>query len=119
MTLLLKSIGFRLNSIDFDELSMSDTKSNENDNTSESDINSHSINVRITCSKSKIVSNLSYKYAEQSDAEKATPRTGTVCTCPKRESFNNNNNSFWEVQSSGTFANRRKSVGALILVWIA
>lgn len=122
MTLLLKSIGFRLNSIDYDEHGVSKVKSNENgyDNQSESDINSsHSISVRISCSKSKMVSNLSYKYVE--DGAKITPQKGaaalsTVCTCPKRELCTNNNNSFWEVQSSGTFSNQRKSMAALTLV---
>lgn len=120
MTLLLKSIGFRLDSMDFDDRgTIFDKKSNENghDSMSEPDVNSHSINVRITCSKSKLISNLSYKYTE-SDV-KLMSRDGkiisTACTCPKREQHDNNN-SFWEVQSSGTFANKRRSIGALALV---
>lgn len=123
MTLLLKSIGFRLNSIDYDDNGVSKFKSNENgyDNQSEINLNSgHSISVRISCSKSKMVSNLSYKYIE--DEAKMTPKKGaaalsTVCTCPKREICTNNNNSFWEVQSSGTFANQR--IAALAMVFFS
>lgn len=130
LTLLLKSIGFRLESIDFDELRCWSKKSGENVHevgaAAVSDTNfthsdeQHFINVEISCSKSKIVSKLSLKFNETdataTDAHKMPSPTNTIaCTCPKREPLHDNN-SFWEVQSSGTFANpRRLSINALMV----
>lgn len=131
LTLLLKSIGFRLESIDYDEFRCWNKKSGENGigaaaNASATggvatDADQHYINVEITCTKSKIVSNLSLKFNE-TDADHATdahqapdPTKSITCTCPKREP-SKDNNSFWEVQSSGTFANpRRLSINALMV----
>lgn len=135
LTLLLKSIGFRLESIDYDEFRSWGKKSNDcgNGNSSiasstttpysvRSDVEQHFINVEISCSKSKIVSNLSFKFNEcdtvASDTM-ANSLTDSVklmtCTCPKREP-RNDNSSFWEVQSSGTFqSNQRRSINALLV----
>lgn len=123
LTLLLKSIGFRLNSIDFDERHFSQKNANENENgassikNSQSDIDYNSINVQISCSKSKIVSNLSFKF-DDSEVDVATTMDSNklaTCTCPKREQ-RDTNNSFWEVQSSGTFVNPRRSMNVLMMV---
>ncbi|XP_055296747.1 probable serine/threonine-protein kinase nek3 [Sitodiplosis mosellana] len=137
LTLLLKSIGFRLESIDYDELRCwSGKKFGENGNAastatpaSTSATNSirtdaadhHYINVEISCSKSKIVSNLSLKFNDDEPAvvtdaaqhPMTDPSKMIVCSCPKRE-MRNINNSFWEVQSSGTFSNQRRSINSLM-----
>lgn len=131
LTLLLKSIGFRLESIDYDEFRSWGKKFNDCGNgigASATTINSNrtdadQITVEISCSKSKIVSHLSFKI---SDSEAAAMDTQThttadttklmACTCPKREP-RNDNNSFWEVQSSGTFSNQRRSINALMVSW--
>lgn len=119
LTLLLKSIGFRLNSIDFDERHISQKNPNENENgVPQSDVDYNSINVQISCSKSKIISNLSFKFNDtEVDATTTTmePAKLATCTCPKREQ-RDTNNSFWEVQSSGTFVNPRRSMNALMMV---
>lgn len=131
LTLLLKSIGFRLESIDFDEFRSWGKKANDcgngigasatTINSNRSDADHHYINVEISCSKSKIVSHLSFKINESdAGATDIQPHTMTdttkliACTCPKRES-RNDNNSFWEVQSSGTFSNQRRSINALMV----
>lgn len=140
LTLLLKSIGFRLESIDYDELRCwNGKKFGENGNgastamptpTSASSIRTdaadqHYINVEISCSKSKIVSNLSLKFndgeaaAALTDAPSAQhpmthPLQTIACSCPKRET-RNTNNSFWEIQSSGTFSNQRRSINSLMV----
>lgn len=115
LTLLLKSIGFRLDSIDYDELRSWGKKMTEN-GTGRADADHHSIDVQISCSKSKIVSHLSFKLNENEiGAAAATdPVKSMACSCPKREP-RSDNNSFWEVQSSGTFANQRRSINALIV----
>lgn len=131
LTLLLKSIGFRLESIDYDELRSWNKKTNvENGmaaatlNSGRTDADHNYIHVEISCSKSKIVSNLSLKLNDNetsaTDAETTTtaattsPLKAIVCSCPKRET-RNSNNSFWEVQSTGTFANQRRSINALMV----
>lgn len=132
LTLLLHCIGFRLDSIDYDEFRRWNKKSNDygsNASASATSINTarsadadhHYINVEISCSKSKIVSNLSYKFNDSEIAETeplsnttSDPTKFMTCTCPKRES-RSNLNSFWEVQRSGTFANQRRSVNALLV----
>lgn len=130
LTLLLKSIGFRLDSIDYDEFRNWSKKSSEHGNGTNggasavnsihTDADHHYINVEISCSKSKIVSNLTLKFNDSetsvaSDAHTATsPSKLIACSCPKRES-RNGNNSFWEVQSSGTFSNQRRSINALMV----
>lgn len=126
LTLLLKSIGFRLESIDYDEFRSWSKKSGSVGNSAttiepvraEAD---HYINVEISCSKSKMVSNLSLKTNETETTATDAPHTTTdsaksvICTCPKREP-RKDSNSFWEVQSSGTFANQRRcSVNALMV----
>lgn len=130
LTLLLHSIGFRLNSIDYDELRRWNKKSNNygsgvstasTNAACSTDADHHYINVEISCSQSKIVSNLSYKISD-SEISETEPSSHTIpdstkfmaCTCPKRES-RSGLNSFWEVQRSGTFANQRRSVnGSLV-----
>lgn len=125
LTLLLKSIGFRLNSIDYDAEHFA-AKRQPGDGASsagtspksqQADTGDHFISVQISCSKSEIVSNLSLKVSG-SDDRKVDDDNATVsveqakctaCTCPKREP-RDDNNSFWEIQSSGTFANRRSNV---------
>ncbi|XP_031625340.1 mucin-5AC-like [Contarinia nasturtii] len=153
LTLLLKSIGFRLESIDYDDARCWHKKSNENGTASSATANSvrtdgnastasiaatdqqHYINVEISCSKSKIVSNLSLRFndCETTTAASSTTTTPTTavdtqahttqapdspsrmiaCSCPKREA-NDEQNSFWEVQSSGSFVNQRRSITSLI-----
>lgn len=120
LTLLLKSIGFRLNSIDFDAQHFA-AKRQPGDGTpsagtsptsQQADAGDHRIDVQISCSQSRIVSNLSLKLREATDAVAAAPvelAKCTACTCPKRAQ-RDDNNSFWEIQSSGTFANRRPNV---------
>lgn len=134
LTLLLKSIGFRLDSIDYDEFRSWCKKMNDYGSTNGASATStnsartanadhHYINVEISCSKSKIVSNLSFKINDNEIAETdvmpsshatTDPTKFMTCTCPKRES-RSSSNSFWEVQRSGTFANRRGSVNALLV----
>lgn len=107
LTLILKSIGFRLESIDFnasrfsggriadwkaDEVISSPAKSSAND--------SQFISVDISCGKSKIISRMSYRLSN--DAQ---------CTCPKQDATVDN--SFWDIQSSGSFANHRPSLNAV------
>lgn len=143
LTLLLKSIGFRLESIDYDEFRSWSKKFGEKGNgvstttttkttttMAPSTTNSiraddhHYINVEISCSKSKIVSNLSLKlFDDETSAAVGTidaqhpmtdPSKTIACSCPKRET-RNTNNSFWEVQSSGTFSNQRRSINSLMV----
>lgn len=133
LTLLLKSIGFRLDSIDYDEFRSWFKKMNDYGSTNagsatstntrtSSDADHHYINVEISCSKSKIVSNLSFKINDNAIAEtdvmsshaSTDPTKFMTCTCPKRES-RSSSNSFWDVQRSGTFANQRRSVNALLV----
>lgn len=131
LTLLLKSIGFRLESIDYDELRCWSKKIGEHGNGASTtatatnpvrtDADHHYINVQISCSKSKIVSNLSLKFndgetAAVADAQQppTEPSKTITCSCPKRET-RNTNNSFWEVQSSGTFSNQRRSINLLMV----
>lgn len=128
LTLLLKSIGFRLNSIDFDEQHFAAKKNGDgmaaatvgtSPKHQQADTGDHFINVQISCSKSEIVSHLSLKLNgdhKATDTATVEPNKCTAaCTCPKREKHDDNN-SFWEVQSSGTFANRRRSMNALLMV---
>lgn len=138
LTLLLKSIGFRLDSIDYDELrswckrvndygnencASATTTTNTARNTTDAD--HHYISVEISCSKSKIVSNLSFKINDNNEIAETDvlssasqpptdPTKFMTCTCPKRES-RSSSNSFWEVQRSGTFANQRRSVNGLLV----
>lgn len=146
LTLLLKSIGFRLESIDYDEFRSWSKKTSEHGATTAStaataaskpirtDADNHYINVEISCSKSKIVSNLSLKFndgettstaaaeagaaaAVMTDAQQhpmTDPSKTIACSCPKREP-RNSNHSFWEVQSSGTFSNQRRSINSLMV----
>lgn len=139
LTLLLHCIGFRLDAIDYDEFHRWNKKASDcggasanvsttSTNTARSaDAGQHYINVEISCSKSKIVSHLSYKIndSEIADADRISssssshttasdPTRFMACTCPKRES-RSNLNSFWEVQRSGTFAHQRRSVNALLV----
>lgn len=134
LTLLLKSIGFRLESIDYDEFRSWGKKSNDCGNNTSGCASSttttfnsgrsdadHHINVEISCSKSKIVSHLSFKIndsdtvATDAYAHSTTdPAKLMACSCPKRES-RTDNNSFWEVQSSGTFVNQRRSINAIMV----
>lgn len=155
LTLLLKSIGFRLDSIDYDEFrswykktndygnggsaseAMSTASTTNTTHARTADADHHYINVEISCSKSKIVSNLSFKINDNneiaetdvlpsssaSSASSASsssshaptdPTKFMTCTCPKRES-RFDSNSFWEVQRSGTFANQRRSVNGLLV----
>lgn len=128
LTLLLKSIGFRLESIDFDEYRSWSKKTSENgtgnatSNSGRADADHNYIHVEISCSKSKIVSNLSLKLNDnetaasdsQISAAATSPSKSIACSCPKRETCNASN-SFWEVQSSGTFANQRRSINALMV----
>lgn len=98
MTLLLKAIGFRLDSIDYngDEQNNSFLHNTENDkDTMKND--SDTIYVNIKCTKSKLLSRLSYKFNQDGGA--ATIPTN--CTCPRKETVADN--SFWEIQSSGSF----------------
>lgn len=130
LTLLLKSIGFRLESIDFDEYRSWSKKSTENGNgtggattanSGRTDADHNYIHVEISCSKSKIVSNLSMKFNDnetaatdaQATAATTSPSKSIACSCPKRETHNSNN-TFWEVQSSGTFV-QRHSINALMV----
>lgn len=126
LTLLLKSIGFRLNSIDFDEqhfagkMNGNGTRSAGTSPTNQQAAGEHFINVQISCSQSKIVSNLSLNMGAEHnamDAASIDPNKCAACTCPKREQ-RENNNSFWEVQSTGTFANRRRSMNTLLMVML-
>lgn len=133
LTLLLKSIGFRLDSIDYNEFRSWSKKLNDYGNSRSAsatstnairtaDVDYHYINVEISCSKSKIVSNLSFKINDSEIAEVISSHAATTtdpmkfmaCTCPKRES-RSNSNSFWEVQRSGTFANQRRSANGLLV----
>lgn len=142
LTLLLKSIGFRLDSIDYDEFRSWYKKINDYGNGGSSstatsttnahgrtttDTDYHYINVEISCSKSKIVSNLSFKINDNNEIAETDglsssssshaptdPTKFMTCTCPKRES-RSSSNSFWEVQRSGTFANQRRSVNGLLV----
>lgn len=143
LTLLLKSIGFRLDSIDYDEFRSWCKKINDFGNgggqaaaatsttnaRTTADADHHYINVEISCSKSKIVSNLSFKINDSNEIAETDvlpssssssshaptdPTKFMACTCPKRES-RSSSNSFWEVQRSGTFANRRRSVNGLLV----
>lgn len=121
LTLLLKSIGFRLNSIDIDAQHFA-AKRQPGDGTpsagtsptsQQADAGDHCIDVQISCSQSQIVSNLSLQLRAATDTVATAPvelaKCTAACTCPKREQ-RDDNNSFWEVQSSGTFANRRSNV---------
>lgn len=128
LTLLLKAIGFRLNSIDFDEHRFTNGKSKLSTQTpskptmsplTQSDYD-HYVNIEITCSKSKIVSHLSYKLDDNDATNGATTQLikstkSNVCTCPKPKTIGNNN-SFWEVQSTGSFANQKRSMNGLLIV---
>lgn len=140
LTLLLKSIGFRLDSIDYDEFRSwckrvndygngngngASATSTTNTARNTADADHHYISVEISCSKSKIVSNLSFKINDNngiaetnvmssSSPPPTDPTKFMACTCPKRES-RSSSNSFWEVQRSGTFANRRRSVNGLLV----
>lgn len=114
LTLLLKSIGFRLESIDFNEHRFSGGKMLDNTNTipSPTKVNdANFIHVEISCSKSKIISRLSYKFNDDG-ANAAAPST---CTCPPK-TIVDNNNSFWEIQTTGTFTNQRRSLNGLMKV---
>lgn len=130
LTLLLKSIGFRLDSIDYDEIRSWCKRANDCGNgnsasaTTTTNADQHYISVEISCSKSKIVSNLSFQINDNNEiaetdvlslSEATTdPTKFMACTCPKRES-RSSSNSFWEVQRSGTFANQRRSVNGLLV----
>lgn len=138
LTLLLKSIGFRLESIDYDELRCWGKKTNDNGNAStainsaRTDVSSaagtvatdqqHYINVEISCSKSRLVSHLSLKFNEGVEKGAADAQAHPIadsskviaCSCPKRET-RNANSSFWEVQSSGKFVNQRRSINSLMV----
>lgn len=112
LTLLLKSIGFRLDSIDFSaqrfasgkisDIKADDAMSSPLLATKESNF----ISVNISCGKSKIISRMSYKL---SNDDQLAPSL-SHCTCPKKEV--NVDNSFWEIQSSGSFVNQRRSLNA-------
>lgn len=108
LTMILKSIGFRLDSFDF-QAKATHTAANggariENDcipmakslspqSKSDDDV----ISVQIACGKSNIVSRMTYRLRDSAD-----------CSCPDMASVNNNN-SFWEIQATGPFSNRRCS----------
>lgn len=104
MTLMLKAIGFRLDSIDYSGDDRNNL--NENDNVIDSDgshkHDSDTIYVNINCTKSKLMSRLSYKFNQ--DGGSAT--IPTHCTCPRKETVADN--SFWEIQSSGSFINQQQ-----------
>lgn len=117
--MILKSIGFRLESLDFNEEKFNGVKSNAyvNSDTSNnipmaktpsppSANASNYLSVEIACSKSKIVSRLSFKFGESDDG--ATNGVKSSCTCPNKDATKYNN-SFWEIQSTGTFVNPRRS----------
>lgn len=53
------------------------------------------ISVQIKCGKSNIVSRMTYRMRDDSD-----------CSCPDM-AVAKDNNSFWEIQSTGLFSNRR------------
>lgn len=127
MTLILKSVGFRLESLDFGEEKLNGFKNTANINTNSSNNvplaktpsppsanPAHFLNVEISCSKSKIVSRLSYKFGE-SDGNTGAAGTMNRCTCPSKE-MTDKNNSFWEIQSTGTFVNQRRSLGVAMKV---
>lgn len=100
LTLILKSLGFRLDSIDFKEVNSHLIVDSERLTPDKFDPNA--ISVTILCGKSKLESRLSYKFTNTDEMiEKRS-----VCTCPKKET--NMDNSFWEVQSSGSFMNHRR-----------
>lgn len=111
---MLKSIGFRLDSIDFNAHRFSggkicDVKTDDLMATSSPAAkDSNFISVDISCGKSKIISRLSYKL---SNDDQLAP-TSSNCTCPKKDSVTDN--SFWEIQSSGSFANQRRSFNGAI-----
>lgn len=119
MTLLLKSVGFHLDSIDYDGGCEMHKNGREYSPNAKND-NRHSINVKIACSKSKLVSHLSYRYVEYDGKENVagTKNKTTACSCPIRET-SNNNNTFWEVQSIGAFVQNRKPDASLALVSIS
>lgn len=107
LTLILKSIGFRLESLDIDKKagngvnicstgnanaecfptakSLSPTKQDDG----------NVISVQITCGKSNIVSRMTYTMNDDHD-----------CTCP-HDAVMLKNTAFWEVQSTGLFVNGR------------
>lgn len=128
LTLILKSIGFRLESLDFDDDKLNGLKNTANINTNSmnniplaktpsppsTNSSSHFLNVEISCSKSKIVSRLSFKFGENDSNAGATSALSS-CTCPSKE-MTDNNNSFWEIQSTGTFVNQRRSLGGAVKV---
>lgn len=107
LTLILKSIGFRLESLDID------MKSGNGENISNTDHGSaesfppakslspskqedgNTIRVQITCGKSNIVSRMTYAMNDDND-----------CTCP-HDAVMLKNTAFWEVQSTGLFINGR------------
>lgn len=107
LTLMLKSIGFRLDSIDFNAQRFSGGKISDikaDDVTAvPAAKDSNFISVDISCGKSKIISRLSYKLNNADDHL-------SQCTCPKKETVAEN--SFWEIQSSGSFVSQRRSLTA-------
>lgn len=113
LTLMLKSIGFRLESIDFNAQRFSggkiaDIKSDDvMASPSPASKDANFISVDISCGKSKIISRLSYKL---SDDDQLMSSLSSQCTCPKKEATVDN--SFWEIQSSGSFVNQRRSLSA-------
>lgn len=110
VTLMLKSIGFRLDSIDFNAQRFCGGKISDHkaDDVMSSPLpaakEANYISVEISCGKSKIISRLSYKLSD--DEQSVSP--SSQCTCPKKEGTVDN--SFWEIQSSGTFVNQRRSL---------
>ena len=109
LTLVLKSCGFRLESIDYSDslntnggtnggaVGINSSKSTSPSSTTVD--NEDSITIDISCSRSKIVSRLKYKFGADES-----------CSCPPKDEVAGNN-SFWEVQASGAFSNNRRSLG--------
>lgn len=111
----LKAIGFRLQSIDYDESRCWSKSIDQNGNsasTSEANSipsNDHFINVQISCTKSKIVSNLSLKLGDGDTDVVANAQQPTAdlsktisCSCATPLSAMD--------QSSDTFPNQRHSL---------
>lgn len=107
LTLMLKSIGFRLDSIDYNAQRFSGGKISDIKTDDVTSVpaakNANFISVDISCGKSKIISRMSYKLNNTDDQS-------SQCTCPKKETVADN--SFWEIQSSGSFVNQRRSLNA-------
>lgn len=108
LTLMLKSIGFRLDSIDFNAQrfsggKISDLKADDvMASSSPAARDANFISVDISCGKSKIISRLSFKLSNDDQS------MSSQCTCPKKDAIVDN--SFWEIQSSGSFVNQRRSL---------